>query len=141
MLCLDGSFATGGPAHRAGLCQGCRKRLSFRLEPARCNEGIDLTQERASVEKIRMRYFNIPVVSSAPRPEQADEFIRLVKETSNHPMLINCSTANRVGAFMMIYRVLEQGWSEEKALDEALKIGLRGEELRSSLTATLRRIS
>jgi protein tyrosine/serine phosphatase len=45
-------------------------------------------------------------------------------------MLINCSTANRVGAFMMIYRVLEQGWSEEKALDEALKIGLRGDELK-----------
>jgi len=70
------------------------------------------------------------VVSSTPRPEQADEFIRLVKEKSNHPMLINCATANRVGAFMMIYRVVEQGWSEEKALDEALKIGLRGEELK-----------
>jgi protein tyrosine/serine phosphatase len=45
-------------------------------------------------------------------------------------MLINCSSANRVGAFMMIYRVLEQGWSEEKALNEALKIGLRGDELK-----------
>jgi hypothetical protein len=31
---------------------------------------------------------------------------------------------------MMIYRVLEQGWNEEKALDEALKIGLRGDELK-----------
>jgi hypothetical protein len=31
---------------------------------------------------------------------------------------------------MMIYRVLEQGWSEEQALDEALKIGLRGDELK-----------
>ena len=71
------------------------------------------------------------MVSSAPRAEQADEFIRLVKEKSNHPMLINCATANRVGAFMMIYRVLEQGWSEEKALDEAMKIGLRGEGLKT----------
>ena len=43
-------------------------------------------------------------------------------------MLISCASANRVGAFMMIYRVVEQGWSEEKALDEALKIGLRGDE-------------
>ena len=30
----------------------------------------------------------------------------------------------------MIYRVVEQGWNEEKALDEALKIGLRGDELK-----------
>jgi protein tyrosine/serine phosphatase len=82
------------------------------------------------VEKTGLRYFNIPVVSSAPRAEQADEFIRLVKEQSNHPVLINCASANRVGAFMMIYRVLEQGWSQEKALEEALKIGLRGDELK-----------
>jgi protein tyrosine/serine phosphatase len=82
------------------------------------------------VEKNNLRYFNIPVASSAPRPAQADEFIRLVKEKSNHPMLINCSSANRVGAFMMIYRVLDQGWAEDKALEEAIKIGLRGDELK-----------
>jgi len=77
-----------------------------------------------------MKYFNIPVVSSAPRPEQAEEFIRLVKDPANHPMLINCASANRVGAFMMIYRVLEQGWSENKALEEAAKIGLSNEGLK-----------
>ena len=45
-------------------------------------------------------------------------------------MLIHCGSANRVGAFMMIYRVVEQGWSEDKAEEEALKIGLRSEELK-----------
>ncbi len=77
-----------------------------------------------------MRYFNIPVNSSSPRPEQADEFLRITRDKANHPMLVTCATANRVGAFMMILRVVEQGWSEEKALEEAIKIGLRGEELK-----------
>jgi protein tyrosine/serine phosphatase len=54
----------------------------------------------------------------------------LVKEKSNHPMLINCASANRVGAFMMIFRMLEQGWSEDKALDEAVKIGMSSEGLK-----------
>jgi protein tyrosine phosphatase (PTP) superfamily phosphohydrolase (DUF442 family) len=130
VLCLDSSFATGGqPTEQAFAkiaASGFRSVLSLRGP----GEGIDLNKERALVEKAGLRYFNIPVVSSAPRAEQADEFIKLVKETSNHPMLINCSTANRVGAFMMIYRVLEQGWSQEKALEEALKIGLRGDELK-----------
>ena len=130
VLCLDSSFTTGGQpteqAYAKAAASGFHSVLSLRTP----DEGIDLTKERASVEKIGLRYFNIPVVSSAPRPEQADEFIRLVKEKSNHPMLINCATANRVGAFMMIYRVLEQGWSEERALDEALKIGMRGEDLK-----------
>src|SRR5207302_1199310 len=84
----------------------------------------------SQAEQSKMKYFNIPVVSSAPRHEQAEEFIRLVKDPANHPMLINCASANRVGAFMMIYRVLEQGWSENKALEEAAKIGLSNEGLK-----------
>src|SRR5262249_61435801 len=104
-----------------GAARGFHSVLSLR--PA--NEGVDLFRERSVVEKNKRRYFNIPVVSAAPRTEQADEFIRLVKEPSNHPMLINCASANRVGAFMMIYRVVEQGWSEDKAFAEATKIVLR----------------
>jgi protein tyrosine phosphatase (PTP) superfamily phosphohydrolase (DUF442 family) len=130
VLCLDGSFATGGQptdqAYAKAAASGFRSVLSLRT----ASEGINLMRERALVEKNNLRYFNVPVVSSAPRPEQADEFIRLVKEKSNHPMLINCSSANRVGAFMMIFRVLEQGWSEDKALEEAIKIGIRGDELK-----------
>ena len=130
VLCLDDSFATGGqPSEQAFAkvaASGFRSVLSLRAR----GEGIDLAKERYLVEKAGLRYFNIPVVSSAPRIEQADEFIRLVRESSNHPMLINCASANRVGAFMMIYRVLEQGWSEDKAMEEALRIGLRGDELK-----------
>jgi protein tyrosine phosphatase (PTP) superfamily phosphohydrolase (DUF442 family) len=130
VLCLDGNFTTGGqPSDEAFAkiaASGFHSVLSLRAP----DEGIDLKKERVLVEKTGLRYFNIPVVSSAPQAAQADEFIRLVKEKSNHPMLINCATANRVGAFMMIYRVLEQGWSEEKALDEAIKIGLRSEGLK-----------
>ena len=130
VLCLDGSFATGGQpteqAYAKAAAGGFHSVLSLRT----ANEGVDLARERSLVEKNNLRYFNIPVVSSAPRPEQADEFLRLVKDKSNHPMLINCSSANRVGAFMMIFRVLDQGWAEDKALEEAVKIGLRGDELK-----------
>ena len=130
VLCLDGSFTTGGQptdqAYAKAAASGFHSVLSLRT----ANDGVDLARERSLVAKNKMRYFNIPVVSSAPRSEQADEFIRLVKEKSNHPMLINCASANRVGAFMMIYRVLGQGWAEDKALDEAIKIGLRGNELK-----------
>src|SRR6185369_11655050 len=129
-LCLDDQFATGGQpndaAYSKAATSGFRSVLSLRTG----SEGVDLFRERAVVEQNKLRYFNIPVVSSAPRPEQADEFIRLVKDPANHPMLINCASANRVGAFMMIYRVLEQGWSEDKALDEAIKIGTTAENLK-----------
>jgi len=130
VLCLDGSFTTGAQpteqAYSKIAASGFKSVLSLRS----AKEGVDLARERSIVQKRNLRYFNIPVDSSAPRPEQAEEFLRLVKEKSNHPMLINCASANRVGAFMMIYRVLEQGWSEDKALDEAVKIGTSSEGLK-----------
>lgn len=130
LLCLDKDFASSGQpteqAYSKAAASGFRSVLSLRTG----SEGVDLARERSLVEKSKMRYFNIPVVSSAPKPDQADEFLRLVKDTSNHPMLINCASANRVGAFMMIYRVLEQGWSEDKALAEAVKIGTSSANLK-----------
>jgi hypothetical protein len=44
--------------------------------------------------------------------------------------LVTCASANRVGAFMMILRVIDQGWSEEKALQEAVRIGLSSDKLK-----------
>lgn len=130
VLCLDENFATGGQptgeAYAKAAASGFKSILSLRM----ANEGIDLARERSQVESNKLRYFNIPVNSSSPRPEQADEFLRIARDKANHPMLVNCATANRVGAFMMIFRVVDQGWSEEKALEEATKIGLRGEELK-----------
>ena len=131
VLCLDDDFATGaqpvGDAYTKAAANGFRSVLSLRT----ANEGLDLARERAKVESVKMRYFNIPVVSSAPQVQQADEFLRLARDKSNHPMLVTCASANRVGAFMMILRVIDQGWSEEKALQEAIRIGLSSDKLKS----------
>jgi len=130
VLCLDDDFATGaqpvGDAYTKAAANGFRSVLSLRT----ANEGLDLARERAKVESVKMRYFNIPVVSSAPQVQQADEFLRLARDKSNHPMLVTCASANRVGAFMMILRVIDQGWSEEKALQEAVRIGLSSDNLK-----------
>jgi protein tyrosine phosphatase (PTP) superfamily phosphohydrolase (DUF442 family) len=129
-LCLDEDFATGGQpsgdAYVKAADSGFKSVLSLRT----ASEGVDLVRERARVESNKMRYFNIPVASSAPRPEQADEFLRIARNKANHPMLVTCASANRVGAFMMILRVVDQGWTQEKALDEAIKIGLTADNLK-----------
>jgi uncharacterized protein (TIGR01244 family) len=131
LLCLSTSFATGGqPSDQAFsklAANGFRSVLNLRTAA----EGVDLEKERTLVEQSGMRYINIPVVTSAPKAEQVDEFIRVVKDKANHPMLIHCRSANRVGAFMMIYLVVDQGWTEAKAEEEAIKIGLKNEELKS----------
>jgi uncharacterized protein (TIGR01244 family) len=81
-------------------------------------------EERAAVEKAGMRYFNIPVVYTAPTNEQVDEFLRITDDPSNRPMFIHCTAAIRVGAFWMIRRALRDGMTADAALDDARKVGL-----------------
>jgi uncharacterized protein (TIGR01244 family) len=131
ILCVDERVATGGQPTDSAFAKlaanGYRAVLNLRT----AGEGVDLKHEQESIEKAGMRYVNIPVVSSAPKPEQVDEFIKAVKDKENQPMLIHCGSANRVGAFWMIYRVVDQGWPEEKALEEATKIGLTSPGLKA----------
>lgn len=131
-LCIDKNFATGAQPKAeafAKLAQtGYRSVLSLRAEK---EEGFDLAQDRAFAEQAGMRYLHVPFVTAAPTNERVAEFIAAVKEKKHFPMFVYCGSANRVAALWMIYRIMEEGWAEERALAEATKIGLTRPELRA----------
>jgi protein tyrosine phosphatase (PTP) superfamily phosphohydrolase (DUF442 family) len=130
VLCIDDKPAAGGKpsgsAYAKAAANGFRSILTLRSE----KDGVDTLRERLLVEKNKMRYFNLPAKTHLPRPGQVDEFLRIAKDKANHPMLINCAFAERVAPYMMIFRIVEQRWAEEKALEEATHAGLRYDDLR-----------
>ncbi len=85
----------------------------------------DAAAEAAQAQRLGLRYFNIPVDPEAPTDAQVEEFLKVTADPVNRPLFIHCSSANRVGAFWMIRRVLVDGWSVEEAENEARRIGLR----------------
>jgi len=137
VLCLNENVATGGqpkPAAFAKLASnGYRSVLTLRTD----KENVDLKKDRELTEAAGMRYIQIPVVTAAPDPKHVDEFIKTVQDKKNYPMLIYCGSANRVAAFWMIYRVVAEGWAEEKAMEEAVKIGLTRPELKAFVQSYL----
>ena len=82
-------------------------------------------EEESAAKGAGLRYFNIPVVFSSPRPEQVDEFLRITDDPANRPAFIHCASAVRVGAFWTIRRVLRDGWTRSAAEAEAQKIGFK----------------
>jgi len=124
VLCVNEQVTTAAQpkdtAYEKLAANGFRAVLNLRTD----KEGVDLVHERELVEKSGMKYINIPVNGADPKKEQVDEFLKVVKDKANYPLLIHCASANRVGAFWMIYRVVEFDWSEEKALEEATQVGL-----------------
>jgi uncharacterized protein (TIGR01244 family) len=131
ILCVEEGFATGGQPTEKAFAKLAEQGFKSVLNLRTAGEGVDLAREREMVEKAGMNYISIPIVSSAPKLEQADEFIKAVGDKSHQPMLIHCGSANRVGAFWMIYRVVAQGWPQDKALDEARRIGLTSPALKA----------
>jgi uncharacterized protein (TIGR01244 family) len=118
-------FCTGGqprPEHFAKLkADGVKAVLNLRTPGEHRAE-----EEQAAAEKAGLKYFNIPVVYTAPTDAMADEFLKITDDPSNRPMFIHCTAAIRVGAFWMIRRVLRDGMTVEAALEDAKKVGLTG---------------
>jgi protein tyrosine phosphatase (PTP) superfamily phosphohydrolase (DUF442 family) len=78
----------------------------------------------AAVKAAGLKYFNIPVVYTAPTNDEADEFLRITDDVANRPMLIHCAAAVRAGAFWMIRRIVRDHWTWDDALAEARRVGL-----------------
>lgn len=81
-------------------------------------------EERATVEQVGLKYFNIPVVYMSPTDAQVDEFLKITDDPANRPMFIHCTAAIRVGAFWTIRRAVRDGLSVDAALEEGRKVGL-----------------
>ena len=116
-------FCTGGqprPEHFAKLkADGVKAVLNLRTPGEHRAD-----EEQAAVQQAGMKYFNIPVVYTAPTDAQVDEFLRITDDPANRPMFIHCTAAIRVGTFWMIRRVIRDGMSPDAALEEARKVGL-----------------
>ena len=98
----------------------------------------DAAAEEAAAKEHGLAYVNIPVKKDAPKAEQVDVFLKLVKE-ARPPVFIHCATANRVAAFWMIRRVLVDKWDVEDAEREAKVAGLKSENMKEFALDYIRR--
>ena len=123
-LRINDQFCTGGQPRMEHLDQlkkeGVKAIINLRTPGEHRAD-----EEEAKAKELGLRYFNIPVVFRDPKPEQVDEFLKLTDDPANRPAFIHCTAAIRVGAFWMARRVVRDGWTIEKAEEEARQVGLR----------------
>jgi protein tyrosine phosphatase (PTP) superfamily phosphohydrolase (DUF442 family) len=123
-------IATAGQPTAAGLKALAEKGFKTVVNLRTPDENGSLPKEEQLARDLGLRYFNIPVAGKAPEEKQAAEFLRLMDELKDERVVVHCATANRVGAFIMIERVMRAGWAVDRAEEEAGKIGLRSDLLR-----------
>jgi len=87
--------------------------------------GANVDAERAAAQAAGLKYIHLPFNSSKPDPTVVDAFLAAVADKGNQPVFIHCGSANRVGGMWMIKRVLQDGFSVDRARAEGEAIGLR----------------
>ncbi|MDP4721149.1 MAG: protein tyrosine phosphatase family protein [Akkermansiaceae bacterium] len=84
--------------------------------------------EEATVTALGLEYVNLPWAKPEELTDEVFDRARELLNTSEKPILLHCSSANRVGAVWIPWRVLDGGIDIEDAIEEAKTIGIRTPE-------------
>ena len=127
---VDAVVACGGATETSALDglakDGFKSVINLRLA-SEANANIELNAAHA--RSLRLNYIHIPFNAAQPEPKVLDEFLAAIANKANQPAYVHCGSANRVGAVWLVKRVVQDGWTIEKATEEARLIGLRSEPL------------
>jgi uncharacterized protein (TIGR01244 family) len=132
---VDATVGCGGSVEPSALAalrkDGFVSVINLRLAT---EEGANVEVERGAAQAAGLKYIYLPFDAAAPDPAVVDRFLASVADKSNQPVFIHCGSANRVGGVWMIKRVLQDGWTVDRAREEAQAIGLRDPKLTAFAT-------
>lgn len=94
--------------------------------------------EVAVARQAGLRYENVPVTAATLDDADFDRVRAFVSDEANVPVLVHCASANRVGALLLPYLVLDLGHSIEDGLAAAQRIGLRSAEMADAAVRYIR---
>lgn len=127
---VDAVVACGGATDTSALeglaKDGFKSVISLRQAT---ENGANIEQNAARAKELGLKYIHIPFNGQQPDPKVIDQFLAAIADKSNQPAFVHCASASRVGSVWLAKRVLQDGWTIEKATEEAKAIGLRGEPL------------
>lgn len=94
--------------------------------------------EQGLVERNGMRYVGIPVNYAAPRAEDFEQFVRVVRQSGSERVLVHCQLGWRASTFAFLYRVIEQGEDPDAAFEDVLRVWSPASHWRAFMRDTLR---
>ena len=91
--------------------------------------GANVEESQRAAQAAGLKYIHLPFDAANPDPKVVENFLAAVATKANQPAFIHCGSANRVGSVWMIKRVLQDGWTVDRARTEAQAIGLTSPQL------------
>ncbi|MBI5711534.1 MAG: protein tyrosine phosphatase family protein [Candidatus Eisenbacteria bacterium] len=134
---VSGVVTSGQPEQQAFSAlrrAGYRRVIDLRL--AREDRGYD---EPAAAKRAGLAYVNVPIDPVTLGDLEFTAVRVLLQDPKRGPVLVHCATANRVGAVLIPWLVLDRGRSEDEALAIAQRVGLHSEPMKQKALDYVRR--
>ena len=94
-------------------------------------QGANIEGSTAAAKAAGITYLNIPFNAQEPSPNLVPDFLAAVTNPANQPAFIHCAAGGRAASMWMIKRLKVDGWEQQKAIDEAVALGLANERLKT----------
>lgn len=81
--------------------------------------------EKREVESLGMQFESLPMTMHAPTDEQIAKVLELIENKSLWPVFLHCQGGrDRTSTVIACYRIAHDGWSNQKAYQEAEQKGI-----------------
>lgn len=92
------------------------------------------------IRNTSLKSFRVPVKTSAINDDHIVQALRIIN-SSDEPILVHCwHGADRTGTVIAMYRIINQGWSREQAIDELVNGGYNYHAMFDNIIAYLREV-
>lgn len=85
--------------------------------------------EAEAVESAGLRYVSIPLGHGRIADETFEQIRAVLRDRGDAPIVVHCASGNRVGAALLPWWLLDEGLSEDEALQAAVDAGLASRPL------------
>ena len=93
--------------------------------------------EGALVAQRGMRYFNIAVDFASPRPEDFEQFVRILEAQRGKRILVHCQMNMRASTFVFLYRAIALREEPDQAYDDVVRVWQPARQWRDFMRDTL----
>jgi protein tyrosine phosphatase (PTP) superfamily phosphohydrolase (DUF442 family) len=85
--------------------------------------------EPALLAELGVEYVNVPVSSGSLSDATLERILGVLRGAGGRPVFVHCASGNRVGGALIPHLMIDKGLSEEDAIAQAMRTGLRSAEM------------
>jgi uncharacterized protein (TIGR01244 family) len=96
--------------------------------------GAQNAEEAAAASAAGLKYIHIPFQTANPSEAAVDRFVAVMRESDTQPAFVHCAGGGRAAAMWFVKRAIVDNWDLDRAMNEAVQLGLTSEPLKTYMT-------